>query len=231
MENGFFKWLWRFNAIAIAIAASGTILAFAFVLYEVNEDYNRPTTRREVVNTDPEDRSVKETIRVGGLTRTGENNLYRYSLMREQVYDAGYSSKSTYNNVFNYGFLDIETGASHWLLDKNDGLITWNEAIRRTTGDEAEQITTTHAWLYLLVENDTNDDKRLSESDLKTLIIAPPDGTSPQVLLSNIQSVISNNTYDKGTQIIVYHDHAGVHAALISIDTLTLEKVVQIPTE
>lgn len=231
MENGFFKWVWRFNALAIAVAASGVILVLMYALYEMTKNYTRAISRSEVVNTDPEDRSVQETRRVGRLIAAGETNLYRYPVIIEQVYDAGFSSKSTYENIFNYGFLNVDDGGVHWLLDKNDGLITRDETITRVTGVGSNRKTNTIAWLYLVVKSDTNNDNRLSEADTKTLLIARPDGTSTQPLLSNINSFISSQAHDNDTQIVVYNDDEGTHAALVSIGTLTLEKIVAVPLE
>ena len=73
-QNRFFTWVWRFNGLAIALAAT---LIIGLLVWELTRDWRRstfPTQATEVLNVTPEQEedknpnSVQETARFGAPT-------------------------------------------------------------------------------------------------------------------------------------------------------------------
>lgn len=187
MDTGFFKWVWRFNAVALA----GLLIFAGFVaLWEL---FPKSRSVANVVNVDPSDETLVETLKIGSVTPI--NGLIRYSVGREQSFDAGYSSgKRTRNNTANYGYLDPATGDIRWLLDGFEALILDTVAFREETDvavsgrlepDVGGELL---ASLFLIVDQDTNEDNRLSRSDIGRVALSLPDGRDLKDILTDVHA-------------------------------------------
>ncbi|NNE86673.1 MAG: hypothetical protein HKN27_01245 [Silicimonas sp.] len=233
LDTGFFKWVWRFNALALA----GLLLfAGAMVLWEMIP--RTASSVSGVVNVDPADETLVETLQIGGVTVI--DGLIRYSVGREQTYDVGYSSgKSTRNNTLNYGYLDPESGDLRWLLDGFDALILETIALRRpsrasrssVSESENDETQETVATLFLIVDQDTSGDKRLSRSDIGRLALSMPDGTGLKNILEDVHAFRGVQAFDAVRRLIRYEDSTGDKVAILNLATLTLEKTLTLTLE
>ena len=224
MDTGFFKWVWRFNALAIAAAVT-VLLAIAAL--EFTRDLRRGVRATATVNVDPADESVEETLEIGDLTYVEKTGLVHFSLLRRQSYDvSGYASggKSTYNNVINKGFLDPDNGAVRWLLESSDGLIVWERRITRGR-DESEHL----ANAYLLVTEDSSGDRRLSASDNGALMISDPDGTRLVSLLDGVEGVNSSLAFDRETQIFDLQLNGRRQLVFVALPSRQIVKTYDLP--
>ena len=248
MDTGFFKWVWRFNALAIA---GLVIFIGAIAVWEI---FPKPRNVSGVVNVDPADETLVETLRIGNVTPI--NGLIRYSVGREQTYDVGYSSsgKSTRNNTVNYGFLDPSTGDVRWLLEGFDALILETYALRQafpvtdltdldSTDAQAMNAVNLEAQrapgssdkgdeklvgtLFLIVDQDTSGDNRLSRSDIGRIAVSLPDGTALKEILQDVRTGLKK--LDKTRELIRFTDGEGDKIAILNLETRAVESLLMLP--
>ena len=230
MDTGFFKWVWRFNALAFA-----GLLVFVGVV-AIWELFPKSRNVANVVNVDPGDETLVETLKIGSVTPI--NGLIRYSVGREQSFDAGYSSgKTTRNNTSNYGYLDPASGDVRWLLDGFDALILETLSLR-----EASDVTVSGrfepdpkgdilASLFYIVDQDTTGDNRLSRSDVGRIAVSLPDGTDLRDILTDVHTFKGVQRLDDTRHMVRFKDAEGEKAAILNLSTRRLEKTLALPLE
>lgn len=162
----------------------------------------------EVVNVDQQDQSLIETLRLGEATMVGDGPLLRVALISEQDYRQGSYGKSSDSNTVNLGFL--APGAPvRWMFPAGKQLIVTYGALSlrgdmmapvmgedifsaaTTAADPARDRDQPHevALMLVLVEADTNGDKRLSTQDAMTLALTRPDGSGRVDLATGLVSI------------------------------------------
>lgn len=230
MDTGFFKWVWRFNAMALA-----GLLIFVGVI-ALLELLPRSHSVANVINVDPGDETLVETLKIGSVTPI--NGLIRYSVGREQSFDAGYSSgKTTRNNTANYGYLDPATGSVRWLLDGFDALILETVALQEETDTavsgrfERDPSSETLASLYVIVDRDTSGDNRLSRSDIGRIALSLPDGTDFKVILTDVHVFRGVQRLYEKRYMIRFKNGDGEQVAILDVDAREVEKTLTLPLE
>jgi len=209
MENGFFKIIWRFNAIAIALAAIAVIGISVFVMTQLWQDMTRTRHANQVVNVDDGDTSLNETFSYGRSWFDKDNQAVIVPLQISQEYERSMQfgssgpSKGTSQNTLNHLIVSPETGSSRWLFPDNNQLIIKRHSISRPL-DAQEENQKAVARLYQIVTADSNGDKRLSERDRKTLIITMPDRTTPTALIADYDELLSaHHPDDNSFEILI----------------------------
>ncbi|SHG77230.1 hypothetical protein [Cognatishimia maritima] len=189
MESGFFKWLWRYNAFAIAGAATVTIVVLGLIAFELYQDATRDVYVSNVVNTDTEDQTLIETYTYGRLQVVDNDNgpALVAPLYTEQSYSLIRNSKSTSRNTVNYKMI-WRDGRQEWLFkDFSQLIVDENRARRPINGDEKQMQVV--AVFLTVVPMDTNDDQRLSGRDKKQLYVTTADYQEKKLLLEDIQGI------------------------------------------
>ena len=212
METGFFKWVWRFNAVVIAFAALAVIAVSVFIARELWQDYTRDKYAPEVVNIDTESNTLQDAFSYGYPVFDNDNNSIILPLLVSQTYGVSRAyasvSKNTGSNTINYLIINRDDDSSHWFFADHKQLITQVEIIKRPIDAEDDDKKVV-ARLYEIVTKDSNGDKRLSESDKKTLLITPPDRSNPTQIISGYDSIESFNHPDNNSfEILVHSDNA-----------------------
>lgn len=217
-DNIFFKWVWRFNALIISGVVFVTLL---IAVPELIRDVNRPPYVSDVVNIDSADASIEETINL----RTGElmrhHKLVTVSISKEQHYDYGYSGKSTGNNDLNMGVFDPDTGQTTWIFDGTDQLII--QTIRlyqdQPVQDYASDQAVTRFHLLIVVEADTNGDKRLSGSDVKSAWLVNHDGTGARKIIDDLRNGAVTRQISEKQVMLSYRVQDTLYAAQLDTET------------
>lgn len=223
MENGFFKLVWRFNAIAIAFAAIAVIGAGLFVITQIWQDLTRDRHAVQVVNVDQQDPSLKESFSYGTPWFSDDNQTMVVPLHISQNYNLSggpFSSgpnKGTRQNPINHLIHNRKDGSHRWLFPDNNQLIIRVHTVSRPL-EAKEQDRKPAARLYEIVTTDSNDDKRLSERDSKTLVVTNPNRSTPTELIVGYDSLVAvNNPSNTCFEVLV--EQGGVftlHAFSIS---------------
>ena len=201
-DTGFFKWVWRFNGVMIALGV--TALSF-LLLSELLP--KRSVSARDVVNIDTEDQTIEETLVWGAISEL-PNGTFLMPLMTEQSYrTSGYSSssKSTHGNELNLLIFDLD-GTQEWLYPTQDQLILSRSAIQRPLAAPREDLDPV-ARLLQVVDTDTNKDNRLSHSDTRKLILTDANYGAPVELIADLpaNAVIESET-EQSLTLSVKHD-------------------------
>ena len=182
METGFFKNLWRFNAVVIAFAGLAFLCIAVFALYEISKDIFRDRRAVNVVNVATDDPTL-ETRLVYGTPFKAEGQTI-VPIEREQNFETRYSNKETSGNAVNY--MRVETDGFSYLFESNEQLIL----ARNQLYDPADKDRSDPLGMWMkVVKRDTNGDQRLSRQDSRDVILLRPDFSDPRVLLEEVSYV------------------------------------------
>ena len=121
-ESGFFKYVWRFNALAIAGAATVCILLGIYGGVTLYKEETRSRRVTNVVNVG-EHENVSEEFSLGSPTIVAGTPYVRIPLYRGQSYSASYYSKRSELNAVNFLFLNVSTNESRWLFERAGQLV------------------------------------------------------------------------------------------------------------
>jgi hypothetical protein len=204
-DNRFFRTLWRFNALAIAVAASAGSIAALVALYMVFAEMTRNRDVYQSIRTDPAP-VITDVIRLGSPERVTGTDFIAYPAMREQTSQgASYFKKDSQGNEVNRYFVNRTTGAGQWLSSGNQNLILssqWLFAVEpaNSSNDKLQ----TSAAVYVVVEKDTNKDLVLNAKDISTVAISNFDGTGYAVLVTDVDEVQSIQQISATMLIVSY---------------------------
>lgn len=201
-----FHYIWRINAVIILLVGLlATISLSASAVYVILQ----ATRTREVdsVINIANNEQVKTKTEIGTFTPIAGSEILQAPLYLIQDYDYRAGSKES-SSIQNYMFFDPNQKRSYWLRPKSEGLFLStialvqnsnpivNDLILNTSNDEKPVPVV--AFLYVLVDKDTNNDKRINDRDQKQIAISNAAGTSFKVLVDQVDrfngySTIKNN--------------------------------------
>lgn len=193
MENGFWKWLWRFNALVIAVGAT---LIVGVIGWELTRDLRRdlfPTRTTQVINipdaqapSDPDtpNRST-QVLRYGSKENTGVKRLYVVPVYSAQTYQNRGISKSSTGNLVDYVVVDAQAGSAERLFGNAPRLILRTDPLVWRDSSGAKRIGT----LLSVVENDTNANGQLNQNDDAILYLISRDWRTKTKLVDGVARV------------------------------------------
>lgn len=187
METGFFKYLWRFNAVVLAFAGLAVVLVGLFALREIYKDLTRVRSTHQVVNTAEADPTLVERFSYGFAQRLSDGTTTTLPLLVEQEFRNGSYDKGSHSNQVNRLFVS-DSGETRWLFDGHDQLILSTHSLARPS--ERDETVPPKARLLEVVQADTNNDDRMSRSDAVTLFLTDPDYNDLRELKSGITGKI-----------------------------------------
>jgi len=128
-QNFFFKWVWRFNALALALVLlAGAVVAVPLLSWRL-----APVIPAVVPPTgEPEKTQYQWTMQ---SPREGQTHGMLALEIPAPRYTPGGSFSSEappYARVVNYLFVDTATGATRWLLPTNNQVITATDYVTET---------------------------------------------------------------------------------------------------
>jgi hypothetical protein len=136
-QNFLFRWIWRFNAIGLAVA----LILFGWSVYGY---YTMMSTLMPgstvIIGADGDEaKSDSKALRLFlDYAREGRREMV-FALAPEQKMPVaypdsskiGYQSKANLSRVANYLFVDPATGATRWLFPTNDQVITATDYVTK----------------------------------------------------------------------------------------------------
>lgn len=204
-ENRFFTFIWRFNGLMIAIAAT---LIVGILIWELTRDWRRdvfPTQATEVLNVDPAEpqapQETVETTRLGAPSDTATRGVYALPLYVDQTYSNRGISKETGGNRTNYLIIDTADKSQRWLFEGSARLITDVRPLWHTPNTGPRQFL---GHLMFVIDSDASGDGRLSRSDPGQLLHVSPDWKRLTPLVDNALSMLeARTTGPDGADIIL----------------------------
>lgn len=183
MSNTFFRRLWRFNALTIAVCGLLGIFVGLYVAYHIARDVFRTSYQaRDIARVEPADAktpgdpskpAVQTGFSTGHFSAIRGTALLHAPVSAKQSYDFRYSSKEA-SSTRNFVFYDTAAGTSRKLLADEKQLIIAHSELR-PDGDTGT--TAPKALLFHIVEADSNKDGILSHDDATTIALARVDGS------------------------------------------------------
>lgn len=227
-ESKLFKRIWRFNAIVLALAGLGVLLALAVISFLAFRDLVGERRVYDVVNIAALDEQVKESWRFGSLQHLEGTPYLRLPLYSSQQYGESYYSKST-ESARNYLFINRDNNQKYWLFEHNRYLITRAETLYQPIVEHEQQSSKALAVLYLLIKEDTNADGRLSAADQRTLAITAPGGQGYRELISGVDRPHTHLLDDKRLLIVYQREDGSAYSAEVSLEDFTLTAEEPLP--
>lgn len=208
-HNTFFLWVWRFNAVVIALAA---LLIVAGTCYTVLMQSTRQPTPVNTVELKNQPQQAE--FRFGHPNSADATDYLTLPLYQNEISaSVSYMSKG-HSNAVNYLIINMQTNAITWLRPKNDQLFLSDYSL--TISER------TIARIYTLVEKDTDGDGRLTSSDRITIAASLPDGSAYQTLIENAGQVHSIQQAGDDRMVILYQKDRTFFSDIFAIPDMTL---------
>jgi len=220
-ENSFFKYVWRFNALAIAVVAIGAILLGSYAAISIFGYETRERRVANVVNVG-QNEEVSEQFFLETPEAVAGTSFVRVPLHRAQAYRGGSfssSSKHTYQ-IVNHLFLNIATNESRWLFESANQLILQSQSLFSKLKDSPDESRKTVGLLYVVVDKDSNGDGRLSERDSISLATSAVDGTGYRKLIEGIEQVYSARQVADDRVLVLYQKNQQTVSGLYSVPAM-----------
>ena len=128
--------------------------------------------------------------------------------------DGGYgaSVRGEYAETTNVLFYDTEAREGHWLFPEADQVVLESTGLRDSTR--------VRAFLYVLLEADTNDDGRLGAGDAQTIAVSDPGGRRLVRLTERATRSRQSVRLGDGAELVLFDDGDGVQAVEVDLDAL-----------
>ncbi len=223
-QNRFFRILWRFNAIVISLVGIVSLVCLLFGAYQIFKDITRNRSSHNIVNIENPD-EVKIDWSLGSSEKINGHFVLKIPLFSGQKYSQSNYSKSVKSSR-NYLFINTETDSKHWLFNHNNYLVESAKELG-LGGCQSEKVSL--AIIYEVIKSDTNSDMRLTNSDLKTLAISKPDGTSYMELVTELDYVIDYDVVNDNLVYVLYKKNNVVYSASINLSNFAVQNEAEIP--
>jgi hypothetical protein len=202
-KNGFFEYVRRFNALAIAAT---TIVILVFGVYATVSLFWQETRPRRVANVVDVGNKDKasEQFMLGSSATIAGTPYVRIPLYRGQSYPGSYSSRASDQYDVNYLFLNVSTNESRWLFEGAGQLIIVSKVLFNRVKSSKDELQTGVGLIYTVVEKDTNGDGRLSERDAVSLAVSDVDGGKYRKLIEGIEQLYSVEQITDDKVLVLY---------------------------
>lgn len=217
MPRGFFRLVWRFNALAIAAVSAIVIFVGVFSAYHIARDLFRQSYQaRDIARVehaadgDAAQPPVKTDVSLTQFTPIRGSSILWASLEAHQTYDFRSSSKEA-SSTRNIVFYDMTKGESRKLLADDTRLIIERRELRN---DEAPSNDPPRALFFLLIENDTDKDGLLTQRDEWTIAMSRLNGDGLTRIEGAVGSVHGMTLNASGNEAVAVVDSGGSLTAL-----------------
>jgi hypothetical protein len=220
-----FTSIWKINAVIILLAGLLTIAVLAFIAFE---EATRTRDVEHVANI--ADTGIdKSKTELTDFTDVNGTAIMRAELRVDQEYAFSSGSKQA-SSVRNYLFFDSVNKSTHWLRNDNKGVIFAFHSlpVQSYSGEDKDKPIV--AFLYLIADKDTNNDKRLTESDLKDIAVSDATGKRFKVVINGIDRFNGSRFQENGHVLILYTAASHLKVADLDLQTQTLLSDVEAKT-
>jgi len=184
------------------VVATVGVIGIIYILILLRSSM-RPISISDMVSVDDR-KNIKATNQIGDFEQIKGTEVFRAALSLNQEYDSSYGSKET-SSIQNYVFFDSNQKVSYWLKPKNEGLILSLIALAENEDYKFEPSKITpKAYIYLTVEKDTNNDKRIGWQDRKQISMSDASGLRFKVLIDQVDRLNGSSTVKNNRVFLFY---------------------------
>ena len=224
-EPRFDKILWRINGLIFLGLAVMAALVLGYFGYNILKEKLSQRYVGNIVNVNSET-PKKESIRLGRFNRIRDREYFICPLYGDQSYNRSYYKKSA-SSIRNYLFFHSGTGQSHWLLESNEWLITEIREISESMAKEAS--TQVNAFVYQIIEGDSNGDGLLNRDDRVSVYISDYKGQELKRVLPDAEEVFGVEQVNTNSIVIFYSKGDKSFAHTIDYRSGTILSHVDLP--
>ena len=223
-ENKFFRFVWRFNALALAVTALAVIasmVAFGLASFRFERDWMADTHLKNVVNNEKQ----KFAYRLSDADDASLQHQKLFVLQRWEGETAqpglsdSYSGRS--GQDVNLLIVD-ETGAGRWVFRGNERTISSRNTIleseQKAGSGETPQAT---GLAITVIDSDTNGDGRLTAKDRQTLY-GYRLGSERPVKLMTADDFLGARQFGVDKYLVVYAEKDNARVAVFSLPDFKL---------
>lgn len=215
----FFRILWRIDIVVIAVAGGLAVFGMTYLLlFEIGRDlFGRPYAT-EVVDL-AEQREDRATFAMGRFEEVEGAGVLRAPLTSSQ--DTAYGAASSYGSTSatrNYLFYDPRARAGRWLNARNDWLFVSSAALREP--GKHDGVAPVRAFLYEVVDADTDGNGKLTGEDRSSLALSDPTGTNCKIVKRGIDDLLDSTVLSPTSAAVFYMVDREMRAMEVSLSTL-----------
>jgi hypothetical protein len=219
MDTGFFKWVWRFNAVLIFL---GALLIVCLILWEITRDLRRhgqqvdaggPFASASTENTNGHE--PKLALRFGTPSAGTASGLYALPLNTKQSYNSRSVSKSNSGTLINYMIVNTTTESRKWLFPNADRRILHTRPLVFHNNDTDIQL----GHILGVIETDTNGDDRLSRLDTQTIYFTDSHWGEPLKIRDGVTAILATEAVSKDAFDLIFTAQNTTHALRIDAPT------------
>ncbi len=229
-----FAQIWRINALIILVGGltAGGVLAFA-AWTVIIESTTRSRSVGNVVNVSS-DRPIVDQTELGTFERIEKTEILRAPLHLIQDYEQGYGGRSfskEASSIQNYLFFDEVKKITYWLKPPKISLIlSDHQLIAKTANSSGPATAPPVGFLYLVVNADTNNDKRLTEMDRLSLAISDASGLRFKPLIPEIDRLNGYSSVQDQQLSIFYTVGDALMISEVNLQTQVIVKTTKAQT-
>jgi hypothetical protein len=202
-ENGFFRFVWRFNALAKAGAATTCIVLGVSAALSIFNAEPRPHRAANVVSVDQESKASEE-FSLGNPGAIPGIPYVQVPLSRGRRYGVGSLYSGGSQQAVNYLFLNTSTNESRWLFNGVGQLILDSHVLFNKLKEANDSSRAAVAAVHVVVEKDTDGDKRLTEKDAVSLATSAADGTNYRKLIEGVDQLYAVKQIADDKVLVLY---------------------------
>jgi len=238
MDTGFFKWLWRFNAVALAalMALGCGMLLWTAILSDV---FSKGVQDRQVVITEDEttaaDAKEEQFLDVRGFIQgpdVYDVGLYKGAIARREMapvgalsYESSIGKAKRPSTLVNLGHMN-QAGETVWMFEDNLQFIADVQQLTAPS-EERRMPRPPIARLLQVVTTDTTGDNTLSMQDTRTIFLTKLDSLALSEVMSGVEALRVLSGQPKGW-IALQVKIAGQYK-IVEIDMTTFRVIREIP--
>ena len=224
-ESRFFKFVWRFNALAIAGAATTCIMLGLSAGLSIFNAEQRP---HRGVNVDQETKASEE-FSLGNPSAIAGISYVQVPLYRGRRYGVGSIYSGGSQQTVNLLFLNISTNESRWLFNGVGQLVLDSHTLFNKLKDANDPSRTAVAVVHVVVEKDTDGDKRLTEKDAISLATSATDGTNYRKLVEGVDQLYAVKQIADDKVLVLYQKNQETVSALYGVPSMALLMQASVP--
>jgi hypothetical protein len=221
----FFKFIQSANSVIIFTGGILLLSVLVYAVYHIARDVFGEKEISDVVNTDSSG-ELNTKMTLSSFDRLAGTDYLFSPLLGEQSYRQDYYDKGS-TSVRNYLFLNINDRSAQYLFSHNRFLLLRTEKILVDLAKDQEKVT---ALWYEIVQTDTNQDKRLTETDQKIIALSDVSGGNYKEVLSGIDVILGSYQKDDTTLLLLYESQQKSWVTEINITTRKAIEPTELPT-
>lgn len=223
-RSRFFKYIQSANSVIIFTGGLLLLSVLIYIVYHIAKDVFGARKVADVINTDSSG-ELNTKIVLSSFERL-EGTDYLFSpLLGEQSYRQDYYDKGA-TSVRNYLFVNINDRSAQYLFSHNRFLLLRTEKILVDLTQDQEKVT---ALWYEIVQNDTNQDQRLTEMDEKVIALSDVSGNNYREVLS-VDVVLGSYQKDDNNLLLFYESNQKNWVTEINVMTRKAIVPTELPT-